>query len=279
MKKILVPTDFSASSKAGLRFAIQLASKCKVELIFVHVFRLTRSPGQTDKELEVYRRVRTEALTLRLTNFVAGVYRYMQVAPENFTCQLLEGIDVDAVLIDFCRSNKDIDLVCISTRGAGKFQNVLGTNAGNLISHSATPVMAVPAGYRIRALKTILYATDFRDWDFESEKVREIAGQLALPVEAVHFRSNGNTLPETVRLADEYGWKIRVKDPAPGQSLFQSLRTYLFSNRPSIAILFTNQGRSFLQRLFQPSSAERLAFEIKTPLLVLSKRRPFAGMA
>ncbi len=37
MKKILVTTDFSANSKAAIRFAIQLASQSDTALPFLHV--------------------------------------------------------------------------------------------------------------------------------------------------------------------------------------------------------------------------------------------------
>lgn len=37
MKRILVTTDFSANSKAGVRFAIQLALQTKCELVFYNV--------------------------------------------------------------------------------------------------------------------------------------------------------------------------------------------------------------------------------------------------
>ena len=43
MKKILVTTDFSANSKAGVRFAIQLASQIKCELIFYHILETLKS--------------------------------------------------------------------------------------------------------------------------------------------------------------------------------------------------------------------------------------------
>ena len=38
MKKILVTTDFSNASKAGMRFAIQLATQMEVELVFFYCF-------------------------------------------------------------------------------------------------------------------------------------------------------------------------------------------------------------------------------------------------
>jgi len=39
MKKILVTKDFSTHSKAGLRFAMQLATQTEVELVFFHCFQ------------------------------------------------------------------------------------------------------------------------------------------------------------------------------------------------------------------------------------------------
>ena len=42
MKKILVTTDFSANSKAALRFTIQLASQGEVALTFLHVQQVMR---------------------------------------------------------------------------------------------------------------------------------------------------------------------------------------------------------------------------------------------
>jgi nucleotide-binding universal stress UspA family protein len=48
VKKILVPTDFSEYSKAGLRFAIQWSAVQKIELIFIHVLHIPRPlNGQT----------------------------------------------------------------------------------------------------------------------------------------------------------------------------------------------------------------------------------------
>lgn len=42
MKKVLVTTDFSENSKAGIRFAIQWASQQRLSLIFVHVLHILR---------------------------------------------------------------------------------------------------------------------------------------------------------------------------------------------------------------------------------------------
>lgn len=40
MEKVLVTTDLSVNSLAGLRFAIQLATQRNLELLFLHVSEL-----------------------------------------------------------------------------------------------------------------------------------------------------------------------------------------------------------------------------------------------
>lgn len=278
MKKILVPTDFSVNSKAGLQFAIQLASPCHAELIFVHVFHHTHPLEESEKSGSVRRQILTDTLSVQLRNFVADVYREMGVNPGPYACELLEGIGVDNVLLDYCRKNTDVDLICISTRGAGKLTKVLGTHTGNLLSRSVAPVMAVPAGYHVEPLKDVLYATDLADYDFESNKVQEFANQFKLPVEVVHFQSPKGADPRIDLLTntDETsyrpGWRVVIKEQTTRSSLIEDIQEYMVTRNPSITVLFTNQGRTFLQRLFNLSRAERLAFEIRTPLLIFSKR-------
>jgi nucleotide-binding universal stress UspA family protein len=45
MKKIVVTTDLSKASKAGLKFAIQLASQYEVKLVFFQVIELLIPSG------------------------------------------------------------------------------------------------------------------------------------------------------------------------------------------------------------------------------------------
>ena len=47
MEKILVTTDFSDNSKAGMRFSIRLAMQYKFQLTFFHVYNIT-PPMETE---------------------------------------------------------------------------------------------------------------------------------------------------------------------------------------------------------------------------------------
>ena len=54
MNKILVTTDFSVNSKAGLKFAIQLASQHNYDLTFLHVYYIMKPTSWSKKTFEDY---------------------------------------------------------------------------------------------------------------------------------------------------------------------------------------------------------------------------------
>ena len=57
MEKILVTTDFSANSKAGLRFAIQLASQYKFGLTFFHSYYVLIPTGWSNSKISEYKKI------------------------------------------------------------------------------------------------------------------------------------------------------------------------------------------------------------------------------
>lgn len=57
MNKILITTDFSSNSKAGLRFAIQMASQHNYSLTFFHSYHLLRPTNGTIRFMNRLRRL------------------------------------------------------------------------------------------------------------------------------------------------------------------------------------------------------------------------------
>lgn len=54
MKKILVTTDLSNNSKAGIHFAIQLARKASASLIFYHGVQIDKPTRWADTQFDEY---------------------------------------------------------------------------------------------------------------------------------------------------------------------------------------------------------------------------------
>lgn len=151
MKKtitILVPTDFSAASRAGMRFGIQWARQQKAKLVFAHVLRILRLTSWSDKRYEAFAAAQRTLYFRRLTRLASEVFRHTHLARKAYTTQVIEGISADIALTELNGQRTDIDLICMATRGAGKLKKLFGTHTGNLILRSEIPVIAVPVGYR-----------------------------------------------------------------------------------------------------------------------------------
>lgn len=178
MKKILVPTDFSANSRAGVRFAIHWAAQPKLDLVFVHVLNILRVSSWSDAYFAKYATQQQNLRRTKFEKFIADIYRQMNAKPGKYFIIIIQGISADISILDYCRKNKGIDYICISTRGAGKFKKIFGTNTGNLITKSEVPVLAVPQNYKVADVKSVLYATDLRNYTAEIKKVVAFAQPL-----------------------------------------------------------------------------------------------------
>jgi len=277
MKKILVPTDFSEHSTAGLRFAIQWSTVEKIELVFIHVLHISKLPQWTDAYFLQHSENEKKKYKERLEKFVSDVYERMGRKQEKYSCVVIEGFSADVAILNYCRHRSDIDFICIATRGAGRLKRLLGTNTGNIITKSNVPVIAIPENYQPRAFERLIYAADFHHYKQELGKVVNFARPLKMPVEIVHF-----SWPDEARLDKEiiesgvnkeFGYPVRlhIEQNDAVHSVVQNLEKQIEVLKPSIAIMFTNQNKSLFQKIFLSSKAEQLSFELKIPLLVFNK--------
>lgn len=278
MKKVLVLTDFSGNSKAGVRFAIRWATQQKLELVFVHVLNILRPSKWTEQAFEKYAVGEEQACLGKFEKFIGGVYRQMGQKPVRSSLLILRGISPDLIIMDHCRENKDIDYICISTRGAGKLKKIFGTNTGNLITKSEVPVIAVPMNYRVTGIKSVLYATDLRNYEEEIARVVDFAKPLKAKIEAVHFtwpeeyNIDQRNMVSEFRKRFDYNLKLHFEKNDGAHSVTESLQEQIRVRKPSLVIMFTNQKRTFFQKLFLSSKAEQLSFDAKVPLLVFNKK-------
>jgi nucleotide-binding universal stress UspA family protein len=274
---ILVPTDFSAASRAGIRFAIQLSRQQDVHITFVHVLTLLRRSKWSDRQFEAFAAAERMRRKKKLDDLIADIGRRMPLRPGITSPLILEGLSADLALIDYCRRHPEIHLVCMGTRGASKINKLFGTNAGNFITHSDTPVIAVPSAYRRAEISRLLYVTDLTNCEGELREIVALARPLHARISVLHLVQPGEFDFDTSLL--QKIWKKEFKYPVMVDfryadstlSLVADLEKNIHSFKPSVVAMFSNRHRTLFQAIFYPSRAERLSFRTKTPLLVLGK--------
>lgn len=276
MQKILVTTDFSDKSKAGLLFAIQLATQNKCKLTFFNVHHIPTPTAWNTVRIEEYQKEQTAITQAKLKGFVEKIYADLHIPAMNIKCVVKISVFPEAVIRDYAEENK-FDFICISTRGAGKLERILGTNTGNLINHSAIPVIAVPYKYKTTAITSILYASDLAHFKKEIIKVVDFAKPLKATIELLHLTSvleNSDQLKaiETaVKKIAAYHISFNLTNRDPNESLITDIETAIKKRKPSMMIMFTEQNRSLFQKIFLSSKSAEYSFNAKVPLLVFNK--------
>ena len=193
-----------------------------------------------------------------------------------YKCVIKQSIMPQSCIMDYAEENK-FDFICISTRGAGKVERILGTNTGNLINHSVIPVIAVPYKYKTAPITSILYASDLAHFKKEIIKVVEFAKPLKATIELLHLTSvleNSDQLKaiETaVKKISAYHISFNITNRNPNESLINDIETAIKKRKPLMMIMFTEQNRNWFQKIFLSSKSAEYSFNAKVPLLVFNK--------
>jgi nucleotide-binding universal stress UspA family protein len=273
--KIIVPTDFSINSKAGIKFAIQLASQNNSTLVFYHCMELLRPTKWTDSQYKTY--VNNELAKMKglLTAFVEKCYEQSGVTMEKFECVVERGADPKKCVIKYAVASK-ASAICMATRGAGKIKKVVGTNSSGILSNSPVPVFVIPNGYRTSPVTNILYASDLADFKSEIKRVTSFTSPLNANLYTYHYTDkmeDSDTRKKLIALQNQYSKSgvSFVFNKLEDQSFAERFEDDMKKSKASLGILFTNQKRNWFGKLFQGSNSEEVSFASKVPILVFAK--------
>lgn len=275
MKKILVTTDFSTSSKAAMRFAIQLASQGNIALTFLHVSHIPHPTTWNETAYAAYEKGELNTRRETLHQFVEAVYKSQNVDSINYTGVVENSPFTDSIILNYAADHA-FDYLCISTHGAGMVDKLFGTTTSNLINQSSVPVIAVPGHYRATKVDTLLYASDLTRLD-ELKRVVDFARPLSAAVELLHFTELHEPVidPDLIGMAvqkqTDYPVAMHLKPRHVVNTLTQDIERVVKAQKPSVLVMFTTHNEGFFARLFGSGNSIDYAFLTTVPLLIFSK--------
>lgn len=272
MKKLLVTTDYSDNSKAGIRFAIQMQIQSGCELVFFHTFQ----SASRSKKLVSFEDNELEREKERLNSFVKSIYRSSGVKASDYKCIVKESFLTDSTIAKFAEDNK-FDFICISRRGEGSTSKLFGTNTTNLILHSKVPVIAVPPYYRRSAVKHLLYPTDLSAIGSELMSIMRFAEPLKAQVRVLHFTYAGARdtaaaqLEAAIRKFPKSEISYQIEAAKLENTLANNILDVVKVRKPSCLAMFTNQNQSFFEKLFFTGSTAQYSVSSPVPLIIFPK--------
>lgn len=276
MKKILITTDFSANSKAAIRFAAQMSQQQNCDLTFFYSCHIVQAAQDGKKSFSSFENSEMRKFRVKLEKFVDSVYKSMGIVPSKVHFAVSNSFITDSNIMKYAEDHK-FDFICISRSGVGNAKKLFGTNTSNLIMHSKVPVLAIPSNYRRRKISQVTYASDLANLDSEIKAVLNFSKPLGAKAQLLHFnypsdqQHVSNAIKKALSDYEKEHVTYKLKNIDISMNLVENMQFEIAKNKPSILVMFTNQHQSFFERLFLSSSTADYSMKSSVPLLVFRK--------
>jgi nucleotide-binding universal stress UspA family protein len=276
MKKIVVPTDFSAYANKALAYAVELARKLHARVALVHACDLLDEEFSGHKALiQDYNRERIDELKGKLSDIKEAIQRV-----EGFTVdtQLYEGPIVNAILQ--AAGDYGADVIVMGTMGqSGLRRKLLGSKAAGVINKSTIPVITVPYDYSLHELKNIFVAVEDLKEPGLLQPVYDLAQAFGAHVHTVVFTGHDAEAVEVLthtRTAHLIEQRLKRAFPGSrtdavqisGDNLIDALLRLSVEKDIDLLAMITHR-RGPLEGLFNSSLTQSMSYRSAVPLLAL----------
>ena len=278
MKRILVPTDFSACANNAVDFAVQSAKIFPVEVMLVHSFEVT---GNTYTDYMGVNREFNQTLLHEANHEFARVKSVIKETENISVESYVSTTSLNESILGLANEKK-IDFIVMGTSGAsGLKEKLWGSKTAAVIGKSHVPVMAIPVDYKWKKPARILLSTNhfekepaLLDFLFELAALYQAEVHVAVYTDeesdiAITFLEHARRIPEYEnQLREQYKNDSIVVAHLYGKDFESALQDHIVQNDIDMLAMVTYQ-RKFPDNLFHPSLTKKMAYHTKIPLLAI----------
>jgi nucleotide-binding universal stress UspA family protein len=269
IKNILVPIDFSVTSRDAYRYAVNLAESLNAKLTVIHVIQnlvmvsdVMIAPFPLVDHGQIMRD--TEQLILEEGS-----------TKNKVDIEILEG-DVVDVLTELSKSDKT-DLIVIGTTGLSDvLTKIFGSVSTKLSNKAHCPVILVPRGAKWQAIEQMMYASNYDS--VTPGTVKQIT-DFATNIDAdIHFVNVKSYDPVFEIKEKELDWKNLFTEVNSnlyfethtlyGNNTEEELKKYSESKNINL-IAFVSKHRNFWESLLHHSITQNAAISTTIPMMVI----------
>lgn len=277
MEHILVPTDFSATSKGAYQYALHMARNFNSNIKVVHVYHPSYDPGQplganaNVMMLEPKKRLMKKFIHQSESGEGEGsVDTLIDVKSE-----IVSGFAAEEIVR--ISKTEEIDLIVMGTTGENTIlEKVFGSISSDVSKQVNCPVLLVPNGAKFKAYRNIAYASDFEKIDSQvMEKIVDFAGRFSAGINLVDVHESKEkgrykvTEQELEQQLSERLPKLKFKmAEVESSSIWEGLNLYAADNEIDLLVMVTKH-RKFWDNLVHKSITRQVAVHSKVPILIL----------
>ncbi|MCJ7465951.1 MAG: universal stress protein [Maribacter sp.] len=276
MKNILIPTDFSRNAWKAIAYALQFFKNEKCTFYILHTYtpifyRIDYMMG--GPAFSAIPDMGVDIAQAGLDKTYLDIK--LKYPNERHSFKLLSSFNTLTEEIQEVVQREKIDLIVMGTQGAtGAKEIFLGTHTVNVIRKSKVPVIAVPLGYRFKAIKSIVFPTDYLSLYIKKDLqcLIDTAKMFQAELKIVH-------VIEDTKLTDEQkAHKTALEkyfnsldcsfEEVKGAYMPNAVYEYIDKHHCGLLAMM-NRDHSFLERLFIKQNIDAIGFHSKIPFLVM----------
>ncbi len=280
MKNIIVPTDFSDTSKNAFVFAQQMALGLSANIKLVHALYTKVGVGTTMSTSDAKYLISANKRMLdsfTINNRVRPMENTDVVTELKIEKELLMGLATD-VIVQLSKK-ADTDIIVMGTTGDGSnniLEKIFGTVSIHVARNAWCPVLLIPptASYG-DGFDNVLYASDYSAADEKMiEQVTNLSTVFETNMHLLHVDVDRNTIYEPYNFsfeqmvrkdADDLLFKsLRVKSP----SVIKGIDQYAEDNNVDL-IVMGNIHKALLEGIFHRSVIKQMVLKAKIPILIM----------
>jgi len=281
MKTILIPTDFSDNTAHALKYGYLIARQIKANILLCNAVIIPAEMPQAGfvvwpmEESDTLLKDSDDEL-LKLKASLERTENHSGFKPA-VSCVNETGLVTDVV--NQITQKEQIDLVVIGThRSDGLSTFLLGDHSRSLIDGINKPLLLVPPGAHIGAVKKIAFATDFKTPDDDLTCIYALIA-LVRPLNAdillTHIYTDEHQSTEFTHRVKQFMRDLSDKADYPhiyyhvikDQSIQIGLN-WLCENEQIDIMAMVHRSHTFIDSLFRESQTQKTARQLPIPLLV-----------
>ncbi len=261
MVKILVPVDFSNTSKNALKYATHLFHGMALEITILHIYG-AQSTALMMKSIDgiLIREAKDQMSTL--------VKEMEAEFPSvNFKTKLAKNYAVSTIS-DLGNSGL-YDFIVMGTKGVSGLKEVfMGSVAGGVVSKTSAPVIVVPLDYTFKDLEHVLFAVgDNPLSETSTTPLKKLLELHKSKLEVLHISENGTPdFDAIISSIKDFDPELTHKDS--NGDLNQQLNVYV-QNHDIDLLCLVRTKKDFFDRLFGSSVTLKQTFNSSVPILIL----------
>jgi nucleotide-binding universal stress UspA family protein len=267
INNILVPTDFSVTSRNAFHYAKILAEATNAQITVVHIEPLLVV------DIGIVRHQAMERLHEAMEIFIADeTDDSPTMVQTKVKTKILQGNPVSR-LVEFSEQ-LSVDLIVMGTTGLQDFSaKIMGSTSLDVANKARCPILLVPRDVKWQPIRKIMFSTTYEAaLPKIVYEVADFAKHFNAKVDFVHV-DDGNEVKDIDNLFEELFAEVNAGFPfdihsVKNNDISEGLKQYAEENSIDLMI-FVTQHRNFWQKWIHHSITEDMAIFTNKPMLVM----------